>query len=385
MIRVYNGSVVLNPIAVAVPFFFVLIGAELAWAKKKKVSVYRFADSITDLSCGIASQIEAALLGTTILAIYTLVYAHRLFTIERPVWQWVIAFFTVDFVYYWWHRASHEVNFMWAAHVVHHQSEDYNLAVALRQAWFTSVTDWPFYLPMAFLGVNLEIFLLSNAVSLLYEFWIHTELIRRIDPLEYVLNTPAHHRVHHATNPEYLDKNYGATLIVWDHLFGTFEDEVEPPIYGLTTPLGSFNPLWAQVHYFWDMQKLWSTSVGAEKLGAIFRSPAWKPKAYVHPPARSLAKETYVKYSVYTPKKTQTYVLVNYVVVAAATFVVMGFGESLPRSVLYLGCASIVLALLSLGGLLEMKKWAPAIEAARLMIGAFAIALYVLPKLGLHL
>ncbi|HEX7665132.1 MAG TPA: sterol desaturase family protein, partial [Polyangiaceae bacterium] len=284
------------------------------------------------------------------------------------------------------HRASHEVNFMWAAHVVHHQSEDYNLAVALRQAVLTSWTTIPFHLPLALVGVPPLVFATTYALSTLYQFWIHTELVPKIGGIwNKVLNLPHHHRVHHAVNPQYLDKNYGATLIVWDHLFGTFEDEVEPPIYGLTTPLGSFNPLWAQVHYFWDMQKLWSTSVGAEKLGAIFRSPAWKPKAYVHPPARSLAKETYVKYSVYTPKKTQTYVLVNYVVVAAATFVVMGFGESLPRSVLYLGCASIVLALLSLGGLLEMKKWAPAIEAARLMIGAFAIALYVLPKLGLHL
>ncbi|MEO8797400.1 MAG: sterol desaturase family protein, partial [Polyangiaceae bacterium] len=224
------------------------------------------------------------------------------------------------------------------------------------------------------------------ALSTLYQFWIHTELVPKIGGIwNIVFNLPHHHRVHHAVNPQYLDKNYGATLIVWDHLFRTFEDEVEPPVYGLTTPLGSFNPLWAQVHYFFDMHALWKTSRGTEKLGALFRSPAWKPKAYVHPPKRDLAKATYTKFSVYTPKKTQRYVLGSYVVVALATFLLMGFGQSLPRSVLYLGSASIVLALLSLGGMLERKKWAPGVEAIRLVIGGLAVALYVLPKLGLHL
>lgn len=371
-----------NPIAVAVPFFFVLIGGEMLWAKKRKVQVYRFVDSITDLSCGIASQIEAALLGATLLAIYTFVYDHRLLTIRQTWAQWLVAFFVVDFVYYWWHRASHEVNILWAAHVVHHQSEDYNLAVALRQAVLTSWTILPFHVPLALIGVPPLVFATVYALSTLYQFWIHTELVGKIgNPWNFIFNLPHHHRVHHAVNPQYLDKNYGATLIVWDHLFGTFEDEVEPCVYGITKPLGSFNPLWAQVAYFGDMAAYWKKSKGLEKLRVFFGSPAWKPKAWTHEPARTVERATYVKYSVYAPKLTRRYVLVSYVVIIVATFLVMAFGEHMAKPVLYLACASIVLGLLSLSGLLEHKTWAPYTEAGRLMLGGLAIALVVVPQL----
>ena len=371
-----------NPIAVAVPFFFVLIGGEMLWAKKKKVSVYRFVDSITDLSCGVASQIEAALVGATLLAIYTVVYGHRLVTIPKPWMQWLVAFVVVDFVYYWWHRASHEVNFLWAAHVVHHQSEDYNLAVALRQAVLTSWTILPFHMPLALIGVPPLVFATTYALSTLYQFWIHTELVGKIGgPFGAIFNMPHHHRVHHAINPQYLDKNYAATLIVWDRLFGTFEDEQEPCVYGITKPLGSFNPIWAQVHYFGDMAELWRLSTGMEKLGAIFGSPAWKPKAYVPAPARPISRATYTKYSVYASKFTRRYVLAHFVLVLVATFLVMAFGESMTRPVLYLSCASILFALASLSGLLEHKSWAPYLEAARLMLAGVAIALVALARI----
>ncbi|MGH7330513.1 MAG: sterol desaturase family protein, partial [Polyangiaceae bacterium] len=335
-----------NPIAIAVPFFFLLIGGEMLYARKKKMSVYRFVDSIADLSCGIASQIEAALVGATLLAIYTLVYDHRLVTISKPWMQWLVAFVVVDFAYYWWHRASHEVNFMWAAHVVHHQSEDYNLAVALRQAVLTSWTILPFHMPLALIGVPPLVFATIYALSTLYQFWIHTELVPKIGgPLNAIFNLPHHHRVHHAINSQYLDKNYAATLIVWDRMFGSFEDENEPCIYGITKPLGSFNPIWAQIHYFGDMAALWKLSRGAEKLGAIFGSPAWKPKAYVHAPPRELSRATYSKYSVYASKFTKRYVLAHFFIVLVVTFLVMAFGESMGKPVLYFACASVILAL----------------------------------------
>jgi sterol desaturase/sphingolipid hydroxylase (fatty acid hydroxylase superfamily) len=370
---------VLNPIAIAVPFFFLLIGAEMLWAKKKKVRVYRFVDAITDLSCGIVSQIDVALLGATIFGLYLIVYQHRLFTI-RPVWaQWLVAFFTVDFVYYWWHRASHEVNFMWAAHVVHHQSEDYNLAVALRQAVLTSWTIIPFHMPLALIGVPPTVFALAYALSTLYQFWIHTELMPKVGGIaDKVFNLPHHHRVHHAINPRYLDKNYGATLIIWDRLFRTHEDETEDCIYGITKPLGSFNPLWAQIHYFFDMADYWKKSRGLEKLGAIFASPAWKPKGHVLPPARDLNKASYAKFSVYASAFTKRYVLVQYVVIATATFFVMAFSVTMDRTVLYLASASIVLGLASLGGLLEHKTWATGLEAFRLLVGGAAVAVFVM-------
>jgi len=371
----------LNPIAIAVPFFFVLIGGELLWAKRKKRVVYRFVDAVTDISCGMASQIGLALYGVIIFGIYIALYAHRLVTIHAVWAQWLVAFFAVDFVYYWWHRASHEVNFMWAAHVVHHQSEDYNLAVALRQALLTSFTILPFHAPLALLGIPPIVFATTYALSTLYQFWIHTELMPKVGGIaDKVLNLPHHHRVHHAINPRYLDKNYAATLIVWDRLFGTYEDETEPCVYGITKPLGSFNPLWAQVHYFFDMAELWKKSSGLEKLKAIYASPAWKPRAWEPSPARDLSPASYSKFSVYASKLTKRYVAVQYVLVLVGTFLVMAFGAQMSMTVLLLASASVLLALASLGGLLEHKSWAPPVEAARLVLGGSALAMVLVAR-----
>src|SRR4051812_7775689 len=160
---------------------------------------------------------------------------------------WLVAIAGVDFLYYWWHRLSHRVNLLWAAHVVHHQSEDYNLAVALRQSVTTSATLFPFYALLAFAGVPPLQLAVSTSLSTLYQFWIHTELVPRVPWLERLLNSPSAHRVHHAINVRYLDKNHAATLMVWDRLFGTFEPETEAPVYGLTRPLASFNPVWSQL------------------------------------------------------------------------------------------------------------------------------------------
>ena len=199
-------------------------------------------------------------------------------------WPWVIGLLGYDFIYYWWHRLSHEINVLWAAHIVHHQSEEYNLAVALRQAWFTPLTGVPFYSVLAFLGVPPTVFFVSAAVSLLGQFWIHTELIPKLGPLEWFLNTPSHHRVHHATNPEYLDRNYGAILIVWDRLFGTFVSEQEPCVYGITKPFGSFNAIWANFHYFDEIAKLArSCTSWRDRSLAFFRRPGWirRPDGFI--------------------------------------------------------------------------------------------------------
>ena len=267
-----------NPIALAIPVFLIAIGIEIAVAKRRGARVYRSWDALTDLSCGIGNQAVGVFVIALALAVYGWTFHHAALIHWAPgsVWPWIIGIVGLDFLYYWWHRMSHEVNFLWAAHVVHHQSEDYNLAVALRQAWFTGLTDLPFYLPLALLGVNVEIFIASNAISLIYQFWIHTELIRRIDPFEWILNTPSHHRVHHATNPEYLDKNYGAILIIWDRMFGTFEPEVAPCVYGITKPFGSTNAVWANFHYWVELYDHARTVPGLwNKLMTPFRRPGY--------------------------------------------------------------------------------------------------------------
>src|SRR6266478_1320765 len=188
-----------NPIALAIPFFFLLMGVEIFFARRRRLSLYRFPDVIADISCGMTQQILLVFEVATLTGGYVWLYQHRLFTFAAgSIWPWVIAFFAVDFTYYWWHRLSHRVTVLWAVHAVHHQSEDYNLAVALRQAVLSVWTIWPLHLPLALIGIPPATFLVVDSLSTLYQFWIHTELIGRLGWYEWIFNTPSQHRVHHA-------------------------------------------------------------------------------------------------------------------------------------------------------------------------------------------
>jgi len=210
-------------VAYAIPMFVLLIAAELIIAKILGARLYRFADAMTDLACGIASRIFHLFDTALLIAVYAAVY-----TAAAP-WQlpedspatWIAAFIGVDILYYWWHRASHGSSVLWAVHAVHHQSEDYNLAVALRQALFSGITSMPFYLPLALLGVPPVVFATCQVLNTLYQFWIHTDAIDRIGPFERWFNSASHHRVHHGSNLRYIDRNHGGILIIWDRLFGT--------------------------------------------------------------------------------------------------------------------------------------------------------------------
>ncbi len=356
-----------DPIALAIPVFFVAIGAELAIARWKGRRVYRLNDAVTDISCGITSQLANVFVGAAILAVYERVYASaRLVTWSHAWVPWLIAFVGVDFLYYWWHRLSHEVNFLWAAHVVHHQSEDYNLAVALRQSVLTHFTTLPFYLPLALLGVPTLTYAAMVAISTLYQFWIHTELVGVArGPIGYVLNLPSHHRVHHARDPKYLDKNYAAILIVWDRLFGTFVEEEETPHYGLTKPLASFSPLWAQVHYWLELgERMARLPAWGDKLLLPLRSPAWRhasePK--LAPPER--------KFEVEVSSGTSVYVALQYLALLVGAFLVLFTKLEASTRVLALGSLAIMLGVVSTGALLENKAWAKPAEAARLVATA---------------
>ncbi len=365
-----------DPIALAIPAFFVAIGAELAVARWRGRRVYRLNDAITDLSCGVTSQLANIFVAASLLAVYERVYAsYRLVTWNHaPLWvPWAIAFFGVDFLYYWWHRLSHEVNVLWAAHVVHHQSEDYNLAVALRQAVFTHFTTVPFYLPLALLGVPTFTYALMVAISTLYQFWIHTELMGVVrGPLGYVLNLPSHHRVHHARDAKYLDKNYAAILIVWDRLFGTFVEEEETPHYGLTKPLASFSPLWAQVHYWVELgERMWRLPRWRDKLLLPLRSPAWRDASEekIAPPAR--------KFDVPVSTGTQVYVGLHYAALLVAAFFLLFYKLEASARVLGFGSLAVLFGVVSTGALLEAKRWAVPLEGARIAATAGLVWLMV--------
>ena len=371
--RDYDDSVT-NYIALAVPLFFLAIGAELVLARRRARKVYRFSDAISDLSCGMTSQVFVLFFAAAQLALYTWLYEHhRLVTLPLAA-SWLLAFVGLDFLYYWWHRASHEVNALWALHIVHHQSEDYNFAVALRQSILTSWTALAFYSPLALLGVPPVVYASTLAFSTLYQFWIHTQLVRKFSgPLDWVFNLPSHHRVHHAINPEYLDKNYGATLIVWDRLFGTYEEEIAPPVYGITKPLGSFNAAWANVHYFVEMAKMAHAAPRfLDKLRVGWKSPAWAPEGLPKPLLNQVSPDTYQKFDPVASTSTQTYVAIQFVIVVAATFTLMMWQSKIPPIVVLTLSAMIVLALVSFAALLEGRRSGKPFEIGRLVILAGA-------------
>jgi hypothetical protein len=296
-----------------------------------------------------------------------------------PAWlSWPLAFLAVDFMYYWWHRLSHEMNVLWAAHVVHHQSEDYNLAVALRQAVLTSWTAVIFYFPLAVAGISPIVFATLYSFSTLYQFWIHTELVGKVrGPFEWVFNLPQHHRVHHATNPQYLDKNYAATLIVWDRLFGTFAAEEETCVYGITKPLGTFSPLWAQLHYWFEMAEMAAKAEGFDKVRVFYKGPAFVPRGYEKSAAvRGIGADGKPeKFDVRAARGTRRYVLVQYAVLLGATFVFMTWSSYLTLAMRIAAGAAIVATTVSLAGLLEQRRWARALEGFRLAGASLLVVL----------
>jgi alkylglycerol monooxygenase len=355
----------------AVPVFFLLIGLELAIARVQEKDYYSLSDSVADLGCGLIQQLVEVFLKTFIFAGYLYLYArHRLFEIPTSsVAAWAACLVSLDFLYYWFHRKSHEVNAFWAAHVVHHQSEEYNLAVALRQGAFQTAFSWIFYLPLALLGFPPLMFLTVSSIDTLYQFWIHTRAIGKLGPLEWVLSTPSNHRVHHGRNPKYIDRNHGGILIVWDRLFGTYAAEEEEPIYGITTPLRSWNPVWANFHY-------WASLVGLarraarpmDKLRLFLARPGWLPEdlgGYQAPPEVDAA--TTSRFATPASAGLQAYVVVQFVI-ALGTGIAFLVWNSVWTSVSRWTIAGFVLVSLAAGaGLLERKRWAVPLEIARLV------------------
>lgn len=366
----------MNVIALAIPVFFAMIFAEYQYARRiGRGDVYRWNDSINDLSCGIGQQVTNLFTKLLVLAIYTFVWHQgALFDLsEMPVLHWVIGIVGYDFAYYWWHRFTHEVNVGWATHVVHHQSQDYNLAVALRQSMTGWMTSIPFYLPIALLGVNPLVFALSGAISLLYQFWIHTEVIDKLpSPIEAIWNTPAHHRVHHAINPEYLDKNYAAIWIVWDRMFGTFEPEVAQPVYGTVKPLNSFDPLWAQ---FWYFKLLIDDTLAArtweERANVWLKRPGYRPQGLpAYPAPGPVSRETQVKYDPRAPVGLMRYVAFQFVPTAVGLTTLLLIEETAGVWLLGGGGALILWATWNWGAMHERKPIAVPSELVRLLATA---------------
>ena len=269
-------------ITLATPVFFLLIFIELVVGLVRGRNAYRVNDAINSISLGVISQISGAFLRIVRIGAYAwLLQNFAVFTLPADsLWVWVTGLLLYDFCYYWLHRMGHEVNVLWAAHVVHHQSEEYNLSTALRQSGTGLLFGWIFYIPMALLGYPLEVFIAVGLIDLLYQFWVHTEQVGKLGWFDRVFVSPSIHRVHHAVNDIYIDKNYGGILLAWDHLFGTYREEcdTEPVVYGTRAPLRSWNPLWANLEVYHALAlDAWRAQHWADKLRVAFARPGWRP------------------------------------------------------------------------------------------------------------
>jgi alkylglycerol monooxygenase len=272
-------------IVFASPVFFALIALELWWGWRKGRNTYRLADAVTSIGLGMMSQFTAVFTRLLRVGIYTAIYASlSLVPLEAARefwsswWGWALALLFYDFCYYWHHRAAHEVALFWAAHVVHHQSQDYNLSTALRQTSSGALVGWVFYIPMALAGVPPAVFGIVALIDLLYQFWVHTEHVGKLGWFDRWFVSPSNHRVHHAVNDAYVNKNYGGILIIWDRLFGSFKEEVAPCVYGTRSPLNSWNPLWANFEVYAALwHDAWHARSWLDKLRVFFKPPGWRP------------------------------------------------------------------------------------------------------------
>ncbi len=269
-------------IVLATPVFLLLMALEYAVGRWRGRNTYRLNDTLHSVGLGVMSQVSGVFGQLLRIGLYSLVFEQFAFT-QLPadaLWVWLFALVFYDFCYYGLHRAGHRVAVLWAAHAVHHQSEDYNLGTALRQTSSGFLLGWIFYLPLALAGVPPLVFAVVALIDLLYQFWVHTQHVGRLGWFDRWFCSPSNHRVHHAVNDRYLDKNYGGILIIWDRLFGTFkeEDKLEPIVYGTRAPLASFNPLWANLQVYRDLAlDAWRTRSGADKLRLWLKPPGWRP------------------------------------------------------------------------------------------------------------
>ncbi|XP_028927078.1 alkylglycerol monooxygenase isoform X1 [Ornithorhynchus anatinus] len=357
----------------ATPFFISLLLLEflVSWIHQGKPAS-RVDDALTSLSAGVLSRLPSLFFRSFEISSYIYIWENfRLFGLpwDSP-WTWYLTFLGVDFGYYWFHRMAHEVNIMWAGHQTHHSSEDYNLSTALRQSVIQIYTSWIFYCPLACF-IPPSVFAVHLQFNLLYQFWIHTELIDHLGPLELILNTPSHHRVHHGRNRYCIDKNYGGTLIIWDRIFGTFEAEKEKVLYGLTHPINTFEPFKVQFHHLVDIwTTFWITPGFTDKFSVLFKGPGWGPGK----PRLGLPEEIpevtgkEVPFSAAASGSLQLYTIIHFVIMLGFYEETFSGKATLTQITLLLRICYIILTITSIGFLIEKRPRAAIMETARCSI-----------------
>ena len=369
-------------VSLAVPVFFVLIAIELAADRIRHRDCYHLADAISNLSCGMVSTGTRVFFGFLGVLAYTWTLEHCAPVRLGPSWPvWLFALVLYDFCYYWQHRLGHTVGLFWAAHSVHHQSEEFNLTTALRQPGMGAFTNWIFYVPMALGGIPLQVFGVVAVAQLFYQFWPHTQLIGRMGALDRWIQTPSNHRVHHAQNDIYLDRNYVGIFTIWDRLFGTFQEELneEPCIYGVRGQLKSWNPVWANLHYYWIMlQDSWHAASWRDKVRVWYAPPGWRPAdvaARFPKPAYDPHRD-FVRFDPPRSAALSLYAMAQFVLLLAAHshFLAVLARQSRAANLLYF--LFLLVSLVVLGGILENRRVFLVAEAVRLIGTAAAVLIW---------
>jgi alkylglycerol monooxygenase len=371
----------MNLIALAVPFFLLALLLELAVDRWRRTGYYRSNDAINSLSAGILSETTGYFTKIVQYTIWGLVLSNfALFDINRSWFDasangivlWILAAVLWDFCYYWNHRLGHEISILWAAHSVHHQSEEYNLSTALRQTSSSFIFSWIFYVPLFLIGFPADVLITVAAVNLIYQFWVHTQQIRRLGVLDRIFITPSNHRVHHAQNESYIDKNYGGIFILWDRLFGTFAEEAdeEPVIFGVRKPLANWNPIWANFQvYDYLLFDAKNTERWQDKIGIWFRRTGWRPAdvaaAYPKHPA-DLQK--FQKYDPQISGARRAYVMSQFGVVVLGMLLIAEAFATIGAQVIFVPCVLLWTQLYTLGLLNDARPYAVRFELLRLVV-----------------
>ena len=359
-------------IVLATPVFLGLIAIEFAVGIARGRNTYRLNDTLNSIGLGVMSQVTGVFGRLLRIGLYALAYDHLALT-HLPIdslWVWVFALLFYDFCYYWLHRAGHRVAVLWAAHAVHHQSEDYNLSTALRQTSSGFLLGWLFYLPMAVAGVPPLVFGVVALIDLLYQFWVHTQQIDKLGWFDRWFCSPSNHRVHHAVNDRYLDKNYGGILIVWDRLFGTFtpEDDREPIVYGTRAPLHSFDPLWANLQVYAALAlDSWRAGAWLDKLRVWLMPPGWRPADVARRwPRTAFDVAAFQRFDPPASRGAAALAAGLFLIVLGGTTVFLWQVHRLSPSTQVLGAAGLVVLLWLIGALTQPRAApAPRPEPAR--------------------
>ena len=366
-------------IALATPVFFALIALEFLVGRARGRSNYRLNDALNSLSLGVMSQVVG--LFTKLLAVGVYAAVHSVAAVwQWPTdqwWTWALAIVAYDFCYYWNHRLGHESAVFWAAHVVHHQSQEYNLSTALRQTSSGALLGWIFYLPMAVVGFPVEVFVVAAVVNLLYQYWIHTEQIGKLGWFDRWFGSPSNHRVHHAVNDRYIDRNYGGITMLWDRMFGTFVEEGEKCVYGTRAPLDSWDPLWANLEVYADLaRRSRHAARWRDKLGVWLMPPGWQPATAGGPAWHkpSFDVKALRRFDPPMGRAARAFALLHFGAVLAGATALLWYADTLPLPMLAAAACAILGVLWLIGAVMQGRLTLRNALLAEAAVGAMLVA-----------